>query len=754
MSNNIYYTEWTGKRTGYDYRLEVTPADASGAFATGVVTGVSITNAGTLYTSANNVSTAHVTGSGLTLNITANKIGEITAATVFTAGSNYNDNSVYDVTGGTGTGAQFRVYTDLSGSILSIDIHKHGTNYTVSDKLTVVGGDNLGEIEVTAINNGEITHVAIHTAGSGYAVNDVVNVAQVLGIGLNTSATVTVTSVTSGANYVQFPAQVTKMGSLDVFEFDELPTGMPKGGVLSYELDLDAVHGLGLTELIDVVLFPKIETTITYNNTLGKSTTKNISLGTVHSLFVDTDGNGWQEVFTGVQKIGAESGISSSSHLIKIEAHEISKVVTESMQMQDWVINGSTNLGNYSNFIDTIVPAAPSYKQRRVQAINGDNWYAKELTSFQYGLSTVAALITSKQLRKTASIYFGDVTENVTYYKKALTNEQRGAALGAFDTYLIFAISGDNGGTFNRGYYIDDKAYGSSSVRDWLNDAMFTHLKRPAQLLPATVFGVRLYGATPASLIPKNYISLATGTFLKWDLKIGENTYNSVEVSVKEKRGDDIEKFVATTGVQSENTKQTSVGLAWNTTGIGIKEAPAFEVRYGTVVYKESTLDNPDKLNSGYLTVHQMPNISLSYDTAGVVSGADTDTVLGLAQSINYTGRIFPNANFKLHAIQEQQTNGIEAVVAKTINKYFGKIRWSVEADLGMEYLVRPDVGSGVRHDWLFAYDGFNFDLSQEPYRDYFQGLPTTVPTDWVLVKSSLDLDTEIVSTRFIEKPQ
>jgi hypothetical protein len=754
MSNNIYYTEWTGKRTGYDYRLEVTPADVSGTFAAGVVTGVSITNAGSLYTDANNVSTILLGRSGLTLNIQAAGIGEITSVAINNAGADYNDNTIYAVTGGDGTGAEFRVYADGGGSITSVTIHKHGSGYKVNDLLIVDGGNSLGELEVTGITNGEITHVSIHSAGSGYVVNDVVTVSQVLGAGYNQTATVTITSVSSGADYVAFPAVVTKMGSLDVFEFDELPTGMPKGGVLSYDLDLDAAHGLGLTELIDVVLFPRIDTTIQYDNTRQQLITKNISLGTVHSLFIDTDGNGWQEIFTGVQKIGAESGISSSSHLIKIEAHEISKVVTESMQMQDWVVPNSTNLGNYSNFVDTIIPAAPSYKQRRVQAINGDNWYTKELISFVGGYSTVAALITSKQLRKTASLYFGDVTENVTYYKKALSNEQRGAALGAFDTYLIFGISSNNGVTLNRGYYIDDKAYGSSGVRDWLNDAMFTHLKRPAQLLPATVFGVRLYGATPASLIPKNYISLATGTFLKWDLKIGENTYNSVEVSVKEKRGDDIEKYVATTGVQSENTKQTSVGLAWNTTGIGVKEAPAFEVRYGTVVYVEPTLENPDKLNSGYLTVHQMPNISLSYDTAGVVSGADTDTVLGLAQSINYTGRIVPTPNFKLHAIQEQQTNGIEAVIAKTINKYFGKIRWSVEADLGMEYLVRPDVGSGVRHDWLFAYDGFNFDLSQEPYRDYFQGLPTTVPTDWVLVKSSLDLDTEIVSTRFIEKPQ
>lgn len=764
MSNNVYYTTWKGRRTGYDYRLEVTPRNAS-PFSAGVPTAVSITNAGTLYTTANNVATTGGAGSGLTLNIQANPIGSIETFTITAAGTGYANNGTYTLKVGANTTASFKVTdVDINGEVLNGNIKVHGTGYAVNDVALLDGGNGDCYITIDSILNGEITHVSIHSAGSGYATNDVVTVQQVLGIGYNTSASVTITAVSSGANYIAFPPSSIKLGKLDVFEFDELPTGLPAGSVLEYELDLDEIGGLGYSELIDAVLFPRVSTSSTFTDTLGNSIIKQYDIGTIHALFIDPNGSGLIEVFTGIQKLGAESGLSESSHLLKIEAHDVVKTATEIVQMSDWKVLTYNNLGNKSNYRDCVIgfrnETYPlSLLLHRVQAVGGDNWYTSSLLNFHYGYGTAMAAVMSKLLRIAATSSLYEALENVTYYKRKLTKDpdlnKRGTALTYNDVQVHFGISSDNGKTFNRGYTIDEKAYGRQSLRDWINDVAFSNLKRPYITEPAVLFSTKVYTIRCCSLIPKAFNSINSTAFTKWELKIGENTYNSIEVACKEKRMDDLDKYVATSGTQSENTKQTSVGLAFNTAGIPSQKSPSFEPRYGTLLYSEPNVyaNTGDNADSGLLAVHPQPNISLSYNSTGVASGKDTDTLIGIAD-VTYGGNSTTNPNYRLYSTLEQQLNNVEAVIGKTLIKLFAKMRWSVEAELGMEYMI----GAGTTDDPLFQWkgtpSGFNFDLSAEPYRSYLSGLATAIPTNWVLVKSSVDLQEEIVSARFIEEPK
>ena len=82
------------------------------------------------------------TGSGAEVTVTSNASGKITGVSVTTAGSGYAVNDDCTVTGGTGTGAEFTVTTvDGSGGVTGVSIKEQGDAYTNSDVLTLVDTD-------------------------------------------------------------------------------------------------------------------------------------------------------------------------------------------------------------------------------------------------------------------------------------------------------------------------------------------------------------------------------------------------------------------------------------------------------------------------------------------------------------------------------------------------------------------------------------------------------------------------------------
>jgi hypothetical protein len=132
---------------------------------------------GTGYTSAENVSTISTqtgSGTGLTVDITANAIGSVLSLsnTFINVGSDYEtEQSLPTTTNGAGLGLTVNIIAE-DGEIVSIEIDEPGFGYAVGDEIFIIGGSNDAMISITSVGNGEITSVELNELGSGYILGD------------------------------------------------------------------------------------------------------------------------------------------------------------------------------------------------------------------------------------------------------------------------------------------------------------------------------------------------------------------------------------------------------------------------------------------------------------------------------------------------------------------------------------------------------------------------------------------------------
>lgn len=126
------------------------------AVSSGVVTGLSVHNAGSysVNTGATGIATTGGTGSGLTVDVTyqtpwsaersLQQIGAVNA-TIVTGGTGYTVSDTLTVSGGTGTAATLTVTSVSSGVITGVDVATHG-EYTVAptNAVSVTGGTGSG----------------------------------------------------------------------------------------------------------------------------------------------------------------------------------------------------------------------------------------------------------------------------------------------------------------------------------------------------------------------------------------------------------------------------------------------------------------------------------------------------------------------------------------------------------------------------------------------------------------------------------
>mgnify|MGYP001241708226 FL=1 len=175
----------------------------------GSVLGTQLLNAGTGYTTANNVAVTGGTGSGLTFNIVA-LAGVIQSVTIASRGTGYLQNQVVTIAGG-GANATVRLnsVTQISnGTILIGDVDAFpiggvwdsvlsvaGANYlTLVDVPTTGGAGNGCQIDIMAVSNtGAITNYMVDQKGVNYAVGN-----QLTITGGNGLAKITVNSVYNG----------------------------------------------------------------------------------------------------------------------------------------------------------------------------------------------------------------------------------------------------------------------------------------------------------------------------------------------------------------------------------------------------------------------------------------------------------------------------------------------------------------------------------------------------------------------------
>ena len=155
------------------------PADLISIGLTGRVNITQNLVPGSGYTTANGLSTTGDTGTvgtGLTVDIVASN-GLAGSITLTAAGTGYTTSTFATTYGGAGTGCTVNV-AQTGGVVDTVSINARGTGYSVSDVLTISGGNNDATITVATVVNGGITSVTVATPGSGYVLGDTITVVQ------------------------------------------------------------------------------------------------------------------------------------------------------------------------------------------------------------------------------------------------------------------------------------------------------------------------------------------------------------------------------------------------------------------------------------------------------------------------------------------------------------------------------------------------------------------------------------------------
>ena len=162
-----------------DPTVRVTSSDTLDTPDTGRVSGVSVNNAGTGYTTATSLATTGGAGSGAKVDIVVTT-GNPEGLTVTSGGSTYGaTGTAVATTGGNGTGLTLD-FTSTGGVVDSVSVANAGDGqYQVNDVVTITGGGNNAQVTVTSVR-GAITTVTVTSGdpGIGYAVGDTLSVTQ------------------------------------------------------------------------------------------------------------------------------------------------------------------------------------------------------------------------------------------------------------------------------------------------------------------------------------------------------------------------------------------------------------------------------------------------------------------------------------------------------------------------------------------------------------------------------------------------
>ena len=166
--NNVATTGGTG--TGATVNVTATP--------NGVVASGTLDNPGQYYITSNGVSTNTLGGNGYGL------ILDIIAAPIVVSnlvpnlqGSGYIDATNVPVSGGTGTGMTVDITANNLTGVGSIVINNPGTGYSNQDMLTIMSGDNNADFMINT-SGGEVNSATISNGGVNFQVGDNVVIVQ------------------------------------------------------------------------------------------------------------------------------------------------------------------------------------------------------------------------------------------------------------------------------------------------------------------------------------------------------------------------------------------------------------------------------------------------------------------------------------------------------------------------------------------------------------------------------------------------
>jgi len=142
----------------------------------GAVTSTFSYSAGSAYTTSTGNATTGGTGTGLTIDVTADVAGGVVTVTLINGGSGYTNGSNVNATGGSGTGLQFYSVTTSGGIVTAVSVGSKGSGYAVNDIVTISGGGANATVRINSITNRGILSAQVRAAGTGYTIGDLINV--------------------------------------------------------------------------------------------------------------------------------------------------------------------------------------------------------------------------------------------------------------------------------------------------------------------------------------------------------------------------------------------------------------------------------------------------------------------------------------------------------------------------------------------------------------------------------------------------
>jgi hypothetical protein len=326
MGFSIYKISLTGAGTGYTSAPAVTIASNSGTGATatanitGYVSALTLTNGGAGYTATPTVTIAAGTGTVATATAvmtTSNPVLSVTPPTANTYWTPKRRATVITTTG-PGSGA-ITDSTTLStqGRIRSITLVNAGAGYLAAPAVVITGGGGTGAVAYSSIGAGGIlSGITITNKGSGYTSDPTISIAPAPSGGTNATASVTrefqvvaipVTASGNGYTAATVGARVDTTGTATYVTL----TGV--GAVLSQSIS-------GFTSLVGGDGYTSAPTvTITPSNTVVPTTAATATsaiLNKVKDITVTAQGSGYEKFDATVTIAAPTSGTTATAGYI------------------------------------------------------------------------------------------------------------------------------------------------------------------------------------------------------------------------------------------------------------------------------------------------------------------------------------------------------------------------------------------------------------------------------------------------------
>lgn len=185
----------------------------SGAAATAVLTAkfvssIAVTAGGSGYTSTPTVEISGGGGSGATATATVTG-GAVTAITVTTTGTGYTSAPTVAIAGGGGTGAT--ATATITAKLASITMTNGGSGYTSAPTVSISGGGGTGGAGVAVIGTGYVSGITINNGGANYTTPPVILISGGGGSGASAATAISggvvtgITSLVGGSGYTSAP---------------------------------------------------------------------------------------------------------------------------------------------------------------------------------------------------------------------------------------------------------------------------------------------------------------------------------------------------------------------------------------------------------------------------------------------------------------------------------------------------------------------------------------------------------------------